>query len=517
MLDHVSRIATNSVEALPRGARLDRKTVYTRLCLSISISAIATVVVLVFAACEETIDPPPPPPPVDYYASIAADNYDGNCIAGVSWRQASESQSEASAIAACRARGGRQCIQSLTFENSGAIAYNGSCDYWTMNSAHSKSAAEAAALSQCREGHNGCRIIASISANDPLSYNPYRQGPTEPTASTSLLLSAKPIEMMPPAGLRLKFSVRLSNGFALPTDLTSSDIEVINDEKGTPFGGPEGGAVSNPDLPSDFHLLTVLILDFSDSIFQNGVQSQIKSGVEEYLKNLLEPQVGDDAKKTRIKENHEIAIVQLGSTKDVKLVLDFTDNVNQIKSQVSKMIDAGGLGSTDLYGAYIRALNIAASHQVPRKDLVGRSVVLFTDGTHQAGDERRQEANALSAKERYQNILDIFAIGLAGEYNEEKLRDLASHPTAPYFSQAGSGQVVSAFTAIAQNIDKLSRSNYVVRICTPVTLGRPTVTLKAEQTIGGVKYKGETRVSYDPGRGNLTGEVSSCKRNFLPE
>ena len=65
-------------------------------------------------------------------------------------------------------------------------------------------------------------------------------------------------------------------------------------------------------LPADIQLLTVFVLDFSDSIFYGGVQDRIQSGVEKYLAALL-VRAEDDGDDLRIiKENHDIAIVQLG-------------------------------------------------------------------------------------------------------------------------------------------------------------------------------------------------------------
>ena len=151
------------------------------------------------------------------------------------------------------------------------------------------------------------------------------------------------------AGLQLAFSVAMSDGTP-PPRLMSHNIEVINDEVGEDFGdSTEGGSRSEPGIPADIKLLTVFVLDFSDSIFHADVQDRILSGVDKYLEALMVKSIDDAYDLTVIKENHDIAIVQLGRTEKVEIVQGFTNNATRVRQTVEDMVATGGLGTTNLY------------------------------------------------------------------------------------------------------------------------------------------------------------------------
>ena len=255
------------------------------------------------------------------------------------------------------------------------------------------------------------------------------------------------------------------------------NIEVINDEVGEDFGdSTEGGSRSEPGIPADIKLLTVFVLDFSDSIFHAEVQDRIQSGVDRYLEALMVKFSDDADDLTIIKENHDIAIVQLGRTEKVEVVLPFTDDATRVRQTVVDMVASGGLGTTNLYSGYILGVNMAERETVST-ELVERAVVLITDGTHQAGNETALRTEALEARD--QSTVDIFTIGVEGDYNKERVRELASRPE--YFYETTVVGVSGEFQKIAAGIVELARRNYVVGICTPVDIGAPTLTIRVSR------------------------------------
>lgn len=274
------------------------------------------------------------------------------------------------------------------------------------------------------------------------------------------------------AGIQLSFSVAMSDGTP-PPQLVPDQIEIINNEVGTDFRrSTEGGSRSEPGLPADIRLLTVFVLDFSDSIFDANAQDMIQRGVEKYLDSLLVKSPDDDADLTIIKDSHDVAIVQLGSTQSVNLTLDFTNNPVTIMQTVNDMIATGALGTTNLYKGYMLGINTAEEKEVAA-ELEKRAVILITDGTHQAGDEDTLRTQAMHAKE--QSTIDIFTIGIDGDYKKERVQELASQHR--YFYETSVEGVSIEFQRIAAGIVELARRNYVIGICTPVDIGNPTLTI----------------------------------------
>ena len=301
------------------------------------------------------------------------------------------------------------------------------------------------------------------------------------------------------AGLQLRFSVRTSDGTD-PPELGPDDIEVINDEVGSDFGDSNAdGGRSAPRLPADLTLLTVLVLDFSDSVFKGEMQDHIRNGVASYLHALLVQSEDDTAELTTIKGNHRLALVQLGRTQEVKVALDFTADPAEIEQAVAAMAATGGLGTTNLYAGYGAGIDAVTSEEVATQS-VQRVVIVVTDGAHQAGNAEELRAQALALRERAASA--VFSVGVGDSELLEPVRELASQPQ--FFHATDAQGVARAFQEIAGDIVGLARRNYVVGICTPVELGSPTLTLRV--TTDGLSAA--QTVAY--ATGTLDGNTTEC-------
>ena len=299
------------------------------------------------------------------------------------------------------------------------------------------------------------------------------------------------------AGLQLRFSVRMSDGTD-PPELGPDDIEVTNDEAGRDFGDSYAdGSRSAPRLPTDFTLLSVLVLDFSDSVFKAELQEHIRAGVAGYLEALLVPADGDPAELTTIKEHHRLAVVQLGRTQEVKVALDFTAGPAEIEQAVAAMAATGGLGTTNLYAGYGAGIDAVTREEVATQS-VQRVVIVVTDGAHQAGNAEELRTQALASRERTASA--VFSIGVGASDRLEPVRELASQPQ--FFHATDAEGVARAFQEIAGDIVGLARGNYVVGICTPVELGSPTLTLRV--TTGGLSAAQTVAYATDTLDGNTT-------------
>ena len=301
----------------------------------------------------------------------------------------------------------------------------------------------------------------------------------------SLILEVSQPTPVGGAGLQLRFSVRMADGTD-PPELGPEDIEVVNDEVGRDFGdGSADGSRSGPRRPADLTLLSVLVLDFSDSVFKADLQEPIRAGVAGYLQALLVPADGDAAELAMIKGNHRLALVQLGRTQEVRVALDFTADPAEVEQAAAAMAATGGLGTTNLYAGYAAGIKAVTSEEAATPS-VQRVVIVVTDGTHQAGNAEQLRAQALALPER--TATAVFSIGVGDRDRLEPVRELASQPR--FFHATDAEGVVPALREIAAEIVRLARGHYVVGICTPVELGSPTLTLRvtsagltAEQTV----------------------------------
>ena len=288
-----------------------------------------------------------------------------------------------------------------------------------------------------------------------------------------LLLDVKEAIQVGGAGLRLPFAVRMSDGTDPPV-LSAANVAVVNDEAGHEFGaGGEDGSRSAPRLPADLALLTVLVLDFSDSAFKEELPERIRRGVHGYLHALLVQSDGDSAELTTVKGNHRLALVQLGRTREVRTALDFTADPAEIEQAVAALAAAGGLGTTNLYAGYAAGIDAVTREEVASPS-VQRVVILVTDGAHRAGNTEELRAQALALRERTASA--VLTIGVGDGEHLESVRELASQPR--FFRATDAEGVARAFQEIAADIVRLARSHYVVGICTPVELGSPTLTLR---------------------------------------
>ena len=304
-------------------------------------------------------------------------------------------------------------------------------------------------------------------------------------------------DVIPPAGVRVRFRVLDCDGYPVRA-LTADDVTMENNEKHEPFGAAgEGGGTSAPDAPAEFGFYSVLALDMSDSIFNNGAVSDVVHGAKVFVKKLVkdaEPGV-----------RHKVAILVFGRTDATEVVLDFTDDAAALDAKLDELqAMTKGLGTTNLYGAYELALD-AVRDEGKDLELVERFVVLLTDGTHEAGNEEllRYEALANKADAEDQSSVTIFSIGIKGSYAEEKLRELATK--AEYFALADQASALtSAFSDVAARVTAVAGSNYVVGVCTPVELGSPSLTVTVD--VDGATDSATLSYPTDV----LDGDVASC-------
>jgi hypothetical protein len=328
-----------------------------------------------------------------------------------------------------------------------------------------------------------------------------------------------PAGIVPPAGVKVGFRVLSEYGEPL-RPLVAEDVVVYNDEKGTPFGsGSEGDAVSDVAPIDDVELYSVLALDFSSSIVNNGVVDDMIDGAIAYVDAVVT--------KPEAKFKHNVAIVVFGAPDETGILLEFTNDDTTLKRELDDLRSSPSLGSTDLYGAYLGSLGYLLE-QGGTEGVVERFLVLLSDGTHEAGNAAELRELAIAAKRAVPAT--IYTIGIRGNYDACGLEELAGRgastcgsplggcregllcnpdspppPSCPQFiSQVDPAALEGAFQSIAERAAGISRSNYEIAVCTPVALGSSSLTLQVT-----VDRARDTEVVPYSAR-NLNGAVQSC-------
>jgi uncharacterized protein YegL len=312
----------------------------------------------------------------------------------------------------------------------------------------------------------------------------------------SIVLDKVSSKMHPPAGIQVTFRVLDANGYPV-RPLTEKDVTVINDVKGEPFGaGQEGGGASQPGKPLEFEMYAVLALDMSDSIFNNEALDDVLMGAHTFVDRLVaEPE--DDMK-------HKVGIMVFGRTEKIKMVQNFTDNPTTLHNALDKLANSKSLGTTNLYGAYMQAIEEIEKVNAG-VDLVERSVVLLTDGTHEAGDEKNMRKQAMEAKKKSIEYFgtNFMSIGIRGAYDEKKLSELSSHDE--YFVMAENAEELNkALGEVANRVEAIAHSSYVVGICTPVEMGEASLTIEVVVE----DLSGSYTLAYPTDK--LTGNITKC-------
>jgi len=336
------------------------------------------------------------------------------------------------------------------------------------------------------------------------------------------------IQKVPPAGLQIGFRVLDDLGSPVrPLTFPATgqgDVTVINDAKGKPFGSSgEGDSVSGLGTPSELELYSILVLDFSDSIVDRGLSSEVIKGARAYVNEVVT--------KPEAKFKHKVAILVFGRPDEVNLVQDFTNSESELDDTLSALELQDGLGTTDLYDAYITGLTLV-DQQGASDSVVERFLVLISDGTHEAGNEDALRAAAMTAKDN--SLATKYAIGIQGDYDACKLEELAGAPDTGcgdglrgcrvgILCDAGSApppsctqfqpsvdatELETAFTEIATRAAGIARSNYIVGVCTPVALGASSVTIKVN--VDGAVDQASLPYKAKGPPGDLTGDLQNC-------
>lgn len=307
--------------------------------------------------------------------------------------------------------------------------------------------------------------------------------------NSDITLTLKEVKSVPPAGVRVTFSVQRDDGEPV-SPLNSRDFEVINDVTGRSFLS-EGGGTPFLAQTTDLKPYTILALDMSDSIFAKKRQAEVIAAAKGLVKSL----VADPPER----QKHQLALYAFGSTSESKLVHDFSADGDELATSLDE-IASYDRGGTNLYGAYMMSLGHVREPR-PEDPTVLRSVVLLTDGTHEAGDKDALERQALESLK--QGGVNVYVVGIKGDYDEGTLKKLVNDSDNFFLVNDGE-EILARFQQISEQLYNLINNTYVFGLCSPVERGSPSISITHKDA------KEPLKVDYSVQEPGWTGNVSQC-------
>ncbi len=299
-------------------------------------------------------------------------------------------------------------------------------------------------------------------------------------------------QIVPPAGVRVSFNVTTCSGDPVP-DLKEDDILFLFDGEDIQS---EGGADFELGEEKSIGLYTYLLLDGSQSIVD-------PPGKTPAFPTMMD--AAGDFVDVAGEVGQQIGIYIFGSTAHSEEVTPFTSDYDYLTDELIPTLKNEGenRGSTNLYGAFVEGSN--KLKDAGGEELTARFLVLFTDGEDET--HTSTESQALSARGSCDDIM-TYVIGLQGDYNEEALQTLSCGEDS-FIQPQDIDQIRSAFVDVANRINDLANSNYVIGVCSPREGSNRMLTMR-------ITYKGmtgEIDIPYDATGFDLVGCESSSVVN----
>jgi len=261
-------------------------------------------------------------------------------------------------------------------------------------------------------------------------------------------------EAFRPSVVRLFFSLRDCDDGGI-TDATETSFTIYED----------GGEISIYEsdqqiIPQEaaYEIKNLLLLDMSGSIVESGNLPPLQQAATTFTDSLSE---------------QEVAIYAFDGRENIQLIVDFTDD------QPALAVAIASLGtfvvednSTNLNGAVIHGLNALdqAADSTDARYFAG-NLITFTDGSDQAGRESNDSASAAIQSSEH----SAFTVGLGGEVDSDHL--LALGPDGSWTASSVDG-LEDAFTQLANRIQDLANSLYLLAYCSPKRSGNHTLELR---------------------------------------
>jgi len=245
-----------------------------------------------------------------------------------------------------------------------------------------------------------------------------------------------------PAGVRTVFQLSDCNGDPI-ADLSSDEVTVLLDGQDIQSEGDVAPVLTQE---VDFRLSTMLLLDLSYSIVENG-----------NLQPMLD--AARIAAHSLVAQGHRVSIYQFAGPPYFGEVQGFTTEVEELDAALAALSSTPGFGTTDLYGSIAKAIQVLADEITPDV-LSSETLILFTDGT----DEAMVSSADVAMEAIEKSGANVFTVGLGGDVNQEEL--LAFGRDGFEWAEDAAA-LAAAFEAITQRVVDLAHSYYLLGVCSP--------------------------------------------------
>jgi len=274
----------------------------------------------------------------------------------------------------------------------------------------------------------------------------------------------------PPSKVRLFFQIETD--FSNPAfPIEDPDFEIF--ENGSQISEFESRARIRKE-PGEFLYSSLLLLDLSGSILNNADLPRLKEAASTFIERTM-PMDNDDLYGTR-----EMAIYWFDGDPDLHPLTHFSINRDTLISKIESIdVNISDDNSTNLNGAVVQGISLMNSRLEETGDdssdmAIAGSMVIFTDGTDNAA--RVTTNQALESLNRIGREHSIFSIGLGGEIDPNTLGMFGRDGFEMAEDSLG---LKDSFLAVADRLERMSNSYYVLEYCSPKRAGQHTLQLRA--------------------------------------
>ncbi len=181
-------------------------------------------------------------------------------------------------------------------------------------------------------------------------------------------------------------------------------------------------------------------------------------------------------------ESYTMAIYWFDGEDVLHSLKSLTSDKETLKSAVDALHpEMSNDPSTDLFGAVIKAVDRAEAlfqaNFETAEIISASSIVIFTDGTDQAGRYAKQ--NAFDAVNRSDSKIRLYTIGLGEEIDENVLRTIGK---SGFVFAADQAELIATFSEVAEVVWAEANSYYLFEYCSPKRDGSGINSLRIEAT-----------------------------------
>ncbi len=243
-------------------------------------------------------------------------------------------------------------------------------------------------------------------------------------------------------------------------NLKSDDFAIFEDDKAvSKFESKQ--EILNPEVAATMY--TMLLIDMSGSISGAGKADQVVEAAKAF--------------SDRVGKSQKVGVYVFDGSPKITTVTPFTEAKGSVEGGIEglktwKPQDP----STNLHGAVVEGVR-ELKKELDRdpKPLKFGTLVVFTDGTDQAGRVKRDDMMKELDDEKYENF-EFYSIGVGAELDPSELKEIGRNGMELASDQT---KIQQSFDKIAERIENATKSYYLLSYCTPSRAGEHDVKIRA--------------------------------------